>query len=56
MSKRRFARWLDNDRLDVHVRYAPLIQEALTAWGEATLYLALGNVLRVLLGYEKLLI
>jgi len=34
--QRRFARWLDNDRLDVHLLYAPLIQAALTAWGEAT--------------------
>jgi hypothetical protein len=35
--QRRFARWLDNDRLDVHFLDAPLIQEALLAWGEATL-------------------
>lgn len=43
--QRRFARWLDNDRLDVHFLYAPLIQEALTAWGEATLYLALDTTM-----------
>jgi hypothetical protein len=43
--QRRFARWLDNDRLDVHLLYTPLIQEALTAWGEATLYLALDTTL-----------
>jgi hypothetical protein len=43
--QRRFARWLDNDRLDVHLLYAPLIQEALTAWGEATWYLALDTTL-----------
>jgi hypothetical protein len=43
--QRRFARWLDNDRLDVHLLYAPLIQEALTAWGEATLYLALDTTM-----------
>src|SRR5512147_2032713 len=42
---RRFARWLDNDRLDVHFWYAPLIQEALLAWGEATLYLALDTTM-----------
>jgi hypothetical protein len=43
--QRRFARWLDNDRLDVHFLYAPLIQEALIAWGEATLYLALDTTM-----------
>jgi hypothetical protein len=43
--QRRFARWLDNDRLDVPLWYAPLIQEALTAWGEATLYLALDTTM-----------
>lgn len=43
--QRRFARWLDNDRLDVHLMYAPLIQEALTAWGEATLYLVLDTTM-----------
>ena len=43
--QRRFARWLDNDRLDVHLLYAPLIQEALLAWGEATLYLALDTTM-----------
>jgi hypothetical protein len=43
--QRRFARWLANDRLDVHILYAPLIQEALTAWGEATLYLALDTTM-----------
>ena len=43
--QRRFARWLDNDRLDVHLLYTPLIQEALTAWGKATLYLALDTTM-----------
>jgi len=43
---RRFARWLDNDRLDVHLLEAPLIQEALTAWGEATVSLALDPTIR----------
>src|SRR5512143_1823188 len=43
--QRRFARWLDTDRLDVHLLYAPLIQEALLAWGEATLYLALDTTM-----------
>jgi hypothetical protein len=43
--QRRFARWLDNDRLKVHDLYSPLIQEALGAWGEATLYLALDTTM-----------
>ncbi|MBU0495868.1 MAG: transposase [Chloroflexi bacterium] len=38
---RRFARWLDNDRIQVHQLYGPLIQQALAEWGEYTLYLAL---------------
>ena len=44
--QRRFARWLDNDRLKVHDLYSPLIQEALGAWGEATRYLALDTTMR----------
>lgn len=40
-SVRRFARWLDNERIDVHKLYGPLIQQALTSWGAHTLYLAL---------------
>lgn len=43
--QRRFARWLYNDRLQVHDLYGPLIQEALVAWGEATLYLALDTTM-----------
>jgi hypothetical protein len=38
---RRFARWLENDRIDVHALYGPLIQQALTEWGSNLLYLAL---------------
>lgn len=38
---RRFRRWLDNERIKVHQLYGVIIQEALTEWGEATLYLAL---------------
>ena len=34
--QRRCARWLDNERLDAHVLYAPLIKEALSAWGWLT--------------------
>jgi Transposase DDE domain len=39
-TQRRFARWLDNKRIEVHTLYAPLIQRALAEWGNHTLYLA----------------
>lgn len=42
---RRFDRWLDNERIEVHALYGPLIQQALAEWGEATLYLALDTTL-----------
>ena len=38
---RRFRRWLDNKRIQVHELYGPLIQQALAEWGENVLYLAL---------------
>jgi len=38
---RRFARWLDNGRIEVHHLYGPLIQQALAEWGNHVLYLAL---------------
>jgi len=38
---RRFARWLENERIDVHALYGPLIQQALAEWGNHVLYLAL---------------
>jgi hypothetical protein len=38
---RRFRRWLDNKRIRVHKLYGPLIQQALSEWGENILYLAL---------------
>ncbi|MHC4464554.1 MAG: transposase [Planctomycetota bacterium] len=38
---RRFRRWLDNTRIEVHAMYGPIIQEALSQWGENVLYLAL---------------
>jgi hypothetical protein len=38
---RRFARWLDNQRIEVHHLYGPLIQQALAEWGNHVLYLAL---------------
>jgi hypothetical protein len=44
-SVRRFARWLDNERIDVHELYGPLIQQALGDWGQHTLYLALDTSL-----------
>ena len=42
---RRFRRWLDNDRIVVHDLYGPLIQQALSEWGEHVLYLALDTSL-----------
>jgi len=38
---RRFRRWLDNDKLEVHARYGPLMQQALVGWVDKTLYVAL---------------
>ena len=38
---RRFARWLEHDRIDVHALYGPLLQQALAEWGNAVLSLAL---------------
>jgi len=38
---RRFRRWLDNDKIEVHTLYGPLIQGALVGWVEKTLYVAL---------------
>jgi hypothetical protein len=40
-SVRRMMRWLDNPRVAARTLYAPLIREALHAWEEHTLYLAL---------------
>jgi len=42
---RRFARWLDNERIVVHQLYGPLIQQALAEWGQHMLYLALDTSL-----------
>ena len=38
---RRFRRWLDNDRIEEHKLYGPLVQQALVEWGQHKLYLAL---------------
>ncbi len=38
---RRFRRWLDNDKIEVHALYGPLIQQALIGWVDRTLYVAL---------------
>jgi hypothetical protein len=38
---RRFMRWLNNPRIEVHSLYGPLIQQALATWGHCKLYLAL---------------
>ena len=42
---RRFRRWLNNERIQVHHLYGPLIQQALAEWGEYVLYLALDTSL-----------
>ena len=34
---RRFRRWLDNDKIEVHSLYGPLMQGALVGWVEKTL-------------------
>src|SRR5918996_540037 len=38
---RRFRRWLDNDTIEVHALYGPLMQQALVGWVNKTLYVAL---------------
>ena len=38
---RRFMRWLNNPRIEVHSLYGPLIQQALAEWGRCKLYLVL---------------
>jgi hypothetical protein len=38
---RRFGRWLENDRIDVHARYGPFMPQALAEWGNQVQYLAL---------------
>jgi hypothetical protein len=38
---RRFARWLENERIDVHALYGPRIQQARAEWGTHVLSLAL---------------
>ena len=38
---RRFRRWLDNDKIDVLSLYGPCIQQAVAAWGEQALSVAL---------------
>jgi hypothetical protein len=38
---RRFARWLENARIEVHALYGPLVQQALAEWRSHILYLAL---------------
>ena len=38
---RRFRRFLDNDRIEVHALYAPLLVQALQGWEHKTVYVAL---------------
>lgn len=40
-TQRRFRRWLDNEKIEVHALYGPLIQQALVGWVDKTLYVAL---------------
>jgi hypothetical protein len=42
---RRFARWLEHDRIDGPALYGPLRQPALAEWGSAVLYVALDTAL-----------
>lgn len=43
--QRRFARWLQNARIEVHSLYTPLLQRAVAEWGNHTLYLALDSTM-----------
>jgi len=38
---RRFRRWLDNDKIEAHSLYGPLMQQALMSWVGKTIYVAL---------------
>jgi hypothetical protein len=38
---RRFRRWLENDKIDVLSLYGPFMQQAVAAWSEQALYVAL---------------
>jgi len=38
---RRFSRWLNNKRIEVHEMYGPIIQEAMSEWKDNLIYLAL---------------
>ena len=40
---RRFRRFLDNDRIEVHALYAPLVSQALQGWNRKTVYIALNT-------------
>ena len=40
-TKRRFSRWLHNERIKVHSLYKPLIHQAISGWEKEALYLAL---------------
>lgn len=44
-TQRRFARWLQNPRVEAHPLYAPLIRQALTEWGKHRVYLALDTTM-----------
>lgn len=38
---RRFSRWLNNKRIEVHEMYGPIIQKAMAEWKDHVIYLAL---------------
>jgi hypothetical protein len=44
-TQRRFARWLQNPRVEVAGLYAPLSRQAVAEWGKQTLYLALDTTM-----------
>jgi len=44
-TQRRFARWLQHQRIEVHILSAPLSQTAWAEWGSHPLYLALDTTL-----------
>lgn len=44
-TQRRFARWVQNPRVEVYPLSAPLIRTALAEWGKSTLYVALDTTM-----------
>jgi len=42
---RRFSRWMHNSRIKIYELYGPIIADALTEWGNHTIYLALDTTM-----------